>query len=118
MVPHGNKIGIFFSVPSQTQGVVERMNTMVSQTLRCLIHNTNNLKQWEILLPTVELVMKSLPNQSIGFSPFFLNYEYEPVTPIQSLKGDEIVSTKKKWFLSSKGSHLIEICPRKICSGQ
>ena len=94
MAPHGNKAGIFFSVPSQTQGVVERMNAMVSQTLRCLIHSTNNLKQWEILLPTLELVINSLPNQSTGFSPFFLNYGYEPVTPIQLLKGDEVVSTE------------------------
>ena len=70
------------------------MNAMVSQTLRCLIHNTNDLKQWEILLPTVELVINSLPNQSTGFSPFFLNYGYEPVTPMQLLKGDEPASTE------------------------
>ncbi|MCV6611137.1 MAG: hypothetical protein OIF55_10245, partial [Amphritea sp.] len=35
---------------------------------------------------------KLSPNQSTGFSPFFLNYGYEPVMPIQLLKGDE--STK------------------------
>ena len=34
------------------------------------------------LLPTVELVINSLPSLSIGFSPFYLNYGYEPVTPI------------------------------------
>ena len=38
------------------------------------------------LLPTVEMVINSLPNQSTGFSPFFLNYGHEPVTPIQLLK--------------------------------
>ena len=68
------------------------MNTVVSQTLRCLIHETRNVERWKILLPTVEMVINSSPNQSTGFSPFFLNYGYEPVMPIQLLKGDE--STK------------------------
>ena len=70
------------------------MNAVVGETLRCLIHNSNDLKTWEILLPTVELVINSLPNSSTGFSPFFLNYGYEPVTPIQLLRGDEIARTE------------------------
>ena len=78
----------------QTQGVVEKMNTVVSQTLRCLIHDMKNVRDWEILLPTVEMVINSLPNQSTGFSPFYLNYGHEPVTPIQLLKGNEIASTE------------------------
>ena len=52
------------------------------------------MKKWEIFLPTVELVINSLPNSSTGFSPFFLNYGYEPVTPIQLLRGDEIARTE------------------------
>ena len=67
---------------------------MVSQTLRCLIHEMNELNRWEILLPTVELVINSLPNSSTGFSPFYLNYGYEPVTPIQLLRGSEITNTE------------------------
>ena len=51
-----------------------------------------DMKSWEILLPTVEMTINSSPNQSTGFSPFFLNYGYEPVMPIQLLRGDE--STK------------------------
>ena len=38
------------------------------------------------------MTINSSPNKSTGFSPFFLNYGYEPVMPIQLLKGDE--STK------------------------
>ena len=68
------------------------MNAVVSQTLRCLIHDSKNVKSWEILLPTVEMTINLSPNQSTGFNPFFLNYGYEPVMPIQLLKGDE--STK------------------------
>ena len=65
------------------------MNSVVSQIVRCLLHDRGNPKDWEKTLPTVELVINSLPNQSTGFSPFYLNYGYEPVTPIQLLKGDE-----------------------------
>ena len=70
------------------------MNAVVGQTLRCLIHETNDVKKWEILLPTVELAINSLPNSSTGFTPFFLNYGYEPVTPIQLIRGDEVATTE------------------------
>ena len=90
----GTKLGCGTAYHPQTQGVVERMNSVVSQTLRCLIHERRNVKDWEILLPTVEMVINSLPNQSTGFSPFYLNYGHEPVNPIQLLKGDESSSTE------------------------
>lgn len=35
-----------------------------------------------------------LTNLSTGFSPFYLNYGYEPITPIQFLKGDEKIRTE------------------------
>ena len=70
------------------------MNSVVSQTVRCLLHDIGNNKDWEKTLPTVELVINSLPNQSTGFSPFYLNYGYEPVTPVQLLKGAEEVKTE------------------------
>ena len=88
----GTKLSYSSAYHPQTQGVVERMNGIVSQTLRCLIHETNDVKQWEKLLPTVELVINSLPNSSTGFTPFYLNYGYEPVTPITLIKGNEITN--------------------------
>ena len=48
------------------------MNAVVGQTLRCLIHETNDIKKWEILLPTIELAINSLPNASTGFTPFLI----------------------------------------------
>ena len=39
-------------------------------------------------------MINSLPNQSTGFSPFYLNYGYGPVMPIQLLKGDEEIKTE------------------------
>ena len=70
------------------------MNAVVSQTIRCIIHDRGNLKDWEKTLPTVELVINSLPNQSTGFSPFYLNYGYEPVSPIQLIRGNEEIKTE------------------------
>ena len=70
------------------------MNAVASQTLRCLIRNTNEMKTWDLLLPTVELVVNSLPNSSTGFSPFYLNYGYEPITPVELLRGDELAKTE------------------------
>ena len=70
------------------------MNAVVSQTLRYLIHYIKNVKIWEILLPTVEMTINSSPNQSTGFSPFYLNYGDETITPIQLLRGDETTSTE------------------------
>ena len=77
----------------QTQGVVERMNSVVGQMLRCIIHE-NRDSSWDSLLPTVEMTINSLPNSSTGYSPFFLNYGYHPVLPVELLKGDEEVKTE------------------------
>ena len=46
------------------------------------------------ILSTVELVINSLPNKNTGFSPFYLNYGYEPILPIQLIKGDEEIRTE------------------------
>ena len=90
----GTRLAFSTAYHPQTQGVVERMNSVVSQTIRCLLHYRGNLKDWEKMLSTVELVINSLPNQSTGFSPFYLNYGYEPVTPIQLIRGIEEVRTE------------------------
>ena len=90
----GTKLNYSSAYHPQTQGVVERMNAVLSQTLHCLIHNSHEMRSWEILLPTVELAVNSLPSSSTGFSPFYLNYRYESVTPIQLLQGDELAKTE------------------------
>ena len=77
----------------QSQGIVERMNSIVSQSLRCLIHESNGA-EWDSLLPMVELTINSLPNSSTGYSPFFLNYGFHPTVPVELLKGDEEVSNE------------------------
>ena len=70
------------------------MNAVVSQTLCCLITDVTDLNRWKDFLPTVEMVINSLPNRSTGYSPFFLMYAYHPVLPVELLKGDESTNVK------------------------
>ena len=65
------------------------MNAIVSQTLRCLMSDVPDLTRWREFLPTVEMVINSLPNRSTGYNPFYLVYGYHPVLPVELLKGDE-----------------------------
>ena len=78
----------------------------------------NELTKWKILLPTVELVINSLPNASTGFTPFYLNYGYELVTPIQLLKGDEIANIESVAGIHKKGGITTGNLPEKIRKGQ
>ena len=52
------------------------------------------IRMIEKILPIMELVINSLLNKSTRFSPFYLNYGYEPILPIQLIKGDEEIKTK------------------------
>lgn len=75
----------------QTQGIVERMNAIVGQMMRCLIHEMNEMKEWKILLPTIEIAINSSVNHSTGYTPFFLNYGFDLVLPANLLRGNKIV---------------------------
>ena len=85
----GTKLRYGTAYHPQSQGQVERVNAVVSQILHCLMTDVADLSRWKDFLPTVEMVVNSLPNRSTGYSPFFLMYGYHPVLPIELLKGDE-----------------------------
>ena len=65
------------------------MNAVISQTLCCLMSAVADLGRWREFLPTVEMVVNSLPNRSTVYSPFYLMYGYLPVLPVELLKYDE-----------------------------
>ena len=77
----------------QTQGVIERMNAVVGQMLRCTIGD-EKVKNWDSLLPSTELTINYLPNCSTEYRPFLLNYGYPPTIPIVLLKRDEEVKNE------------------------
>ena len=85
----GTKLKYETAYHPQSQGQVERMNAIISQTLRCLMSDILDLGRWKEFLPTVEMVVNSLPNRSTGYSPFYLMYGHHPILPIELLKGDE-----------------------------
>ena len=70
------------------------MNSVIEQCMRCTIHESANISEWEKILSIVELKINSLPNKSIGLSPFYLNYGYASILPIQLIKGDEQIRTE------------------------
>ena len=67
------------------------MNSIESQTLRCLLSEMNNIGNWRMMLATIELVINSLPNRSSGYSPFYLMYGCHLVLPTELLKGGELI---------------------------
>lgn len=89
--PLGTKLKYGTAYHPQSQGQVERVNSIVSQTLRCLLSATNNIGNWRKLLATIEIVINSLPHRSTGYSPLYLMYVYHRVFPIELVKGDELI---------------------------
>ena len=87
----GTQLSFGIAYHPQTQGVIERMNQLVSQTLRCVIHQLGDVSDWKTHLATVAFAINSLPNRSTGYSPFYLNYGYHPVVASELLKGDEVI---------------------------
>ncbi len=69
----------------QTSGMVERANQTCEQVLRCLFAELGH-HDWESLLPMTQFVINSSPSVSTGYSPFFLNYGFHPVTPLEMLR--------------------------------
>ena len=54
----GTKLKYGTAYHPQSQGQVERMNAVVSQTLCCLMTDFTNLSRWKDFLPTVEMVVE------------------------------------------------------------
>ena len=50
----GTKLKYGSAYHPQSQGQVERMNAVVSQTLCCIMSDVSDLSRWKEYLPTVE----------------------------------------------------------------
>ena len=75
----GTKLRFSTAYHPQSQGLVERMNQVVEQVLRCSLDQEKRLKEWDKILPTIEMVVNSSVNKSTGYSPFFLMHGHHPV---------------------------------------
>ena len=76
----------------QISGQVERYNQVLSQVLRCTIHQVGGGAHWTTLLPTIQFAANTPPSRSTGYTPFFVNFGRHPTTPVQLL--DQTIRSK------------------------
>ena len=65
----------------QTDGQTERMNRVLEETIRHYVEP--NMDNWDVLLPAAEFAVNNSFSQTIGTTPFFLNYGYHPKVPLE-----------------------------------
>ena len=78
----------------QTQGIVERMNFVIGQMLRCTLAGMNDSKTWVEILSIVELAVNSMPKKNTGNSPYYLTYGHNPTIPSDFIDGSELTQNE------------------------
>ena len=69
----------------ESSGQVEGFNQLLEQTLRCAVHQYGEARHWTEVLLVVEFAINNTPNRTTGYTTFFLNYGYHPLSPAQML---------------------------------
>jgi transposase InsO family protein len=64
----------------QMDGQIEVINRNHGNLLRCLVQE--NLRNWDLILPTAQIAYNSYVNQSLGMSPFEVVCGYKPRKPL------------------------------------
>ena len=64
----------------ETDGQTERMNRVLEETLRHFVND--RMDNWDVLLPAAEFAVNNSHQQSIGTTPFHVNYGYHPRVPL------------------------------------
>lgn len=67
--------------PSQTNGLVERMNQTLVQALSKIVRGKNDKHNWDKYLTAAFLAVRTTPNETMKFSPALLLYGLEMRTP-------------------------------------
>ena len=76
----------------QSSGQIEIFNQLLEQTLRCVVHQLGESRNWVDVLPVIEYAVNNVPNRTTGYSAFFLNYGYHPLHPLQLFHSPEETS--------------------------
>jgi hypothetical protein len=76
----GTKLKTSTAYHPQTDGLTERYNRTLEQTLRMYVQP--NGKNWDTHLAMCEFSMNNSYQDSIGCTPFYLNYGFNPRTPV------------------------------------
>ena len=69
----------------ESSGQVEKFNQLLEQTLRCVVHQLGEGRNWVRMLPSIEFSINNTPNRTTGYSAFYLNYGFHPLHPLQLL---------------------------------
>ena len=64
----------------QCDGLVERLNSSLCQTLSMFV--SKNQKDWDVFIPAALLAFRTSPSETTGESPFYLLYGREPLLPM------------------------------------
>lgn len=75
----GTQLGMSSSYHPQTDGQTERANKTVEEMLRCYVNSKG--VDWDVHLPAMEFAYNSSVHATTGFTPFYLVYGREPLTP-------------------------------------
>jgi len=94
----------------QSNGQVERTNATIEQYLRCYCSSAQT--EWYSYLPLCELAYNNSIHKSIGMTPFYANYGFNPCCNINSppiLLKDNASSLTRNWaaHFDSMKKHLI-----------
>ena len=79
----------------QTDGQTEAANRVVEMTLRCTLHGSGESVNWARELPIIEFIINNSPSQSIGYTPFYLNYGYHPITPLDLIRDSRTTAVER-----------------------
>jgi len=74
------KLKVSTAFHPQTDGQIEVLNRSLGNLLRCLVGEP--LRNWDLILLTVEFAYNSSCNRSIGMSPLEILHDYKPKKPI------------------------------------
>ncbi|KAF5470834.1 hypothetical protein F2P56_011322 [Juglans regia] len=76
----GTKLKFSTAYHPQTDGQTEVVNHSLGNLLRCLVQE--NLRNWDLILPTAQIAYNSSVNRSIGMSAFEVVHGYKPRKPL------------------------------------
>jgi hypothetical protein len=81
----GTTLNMSTAYHAQTDGQTERLNRTLEEMVRAYVNY--EMDNWEELLPAVEFAYNDSAQASSKFSPFYLNYGFNPDSPLSLLAG-------------------------------
>ena len=114
----GTKLRMSSAHHPQTDGQTEAANRVVEQVLRCTIHQSQEVNHWERYLSMVEFVINSSASQATGYTPFYLNYGYEPVTPLHLIQDVDKVNLEGVNVFTSRMKKIFRMAMQEVHQAQ